>query len=299
MSLQYRYLAFGLDIASALQLPELRAGGRGADVEIRRATTLPPDWSAPSEISETMTGPNEWRLTYDDVGVLTVRDGRQIEVQPLRGVSARLLRMMVLGPAMAAVLHQRGFLLIHASVVEIGGRAAAFLGASGAGKSTIAAAMHAAGHRLVADDVAAVRVGEHGAEVYAGFPQLKLWPDAATAVGRDSTRLPRLERGIEKRAARLRSGFVEQRALPLERIYELEYGPAVEITALHPHAGLLTLAAHGYGVQRLATASGAVEFRKRAAIVDLLGVHRLARPCDLAALPTVVARVERDLASYD
>lgn len=299
MSLQYRYLAFGLDIASALQLPELPAGGRRADVEIRRATTLPPDWAAPAEISETQIGPNEWRLTYDDVGVLTVRDGRQIEVQPLHGVPARLLRMMVLGPAMAAVLHQRGFLLIHASVVEIDGRAAAFLGASGDGKSTTAAAMHAAGHRLVADDVAAVRVGPNGVEVYAGIPQLKLWPDAANALGHDSARLPRLERGIEKRAQRLRSGFAQQKALPLARIYELAYGPNIDITPMHPHAALLSLAAHGYGIQRLAEASGAAEFRKRAVVVEQLGVHRLERPRDLGALARVVARVERDLACYD
>lgn len=246
-----------------------------------------------------MTAPNEWRLTYDDVGVLTVRDGRQIDVQPLSGVPARLLRMMVLGPAMAAVLHQRGCLLIHASVVEIRGHAVAFLGASGAGKSTIAAAMHAAGHRLVADDVAAVRVGESGAEVYAGFPQLKLWPDAATALGRDAERLPRLEAGIEKRAQRLRHGFVHRKALPLARVYVLEYGPTTEVTRLHPHVGLLTLAAHGYGIQRLVADSSADQLRKRAAIVNGIGVHRLARPCDLGSLGGVVERVEQDLGFHD
>ena len=299
MSLEYRYLAFGLDIVSALPLPELVAGGGRADVEIRRTGTLPRGSIAPSETSETMTGPNEWRLVYDDVGVLTVRSGRHIDVQPLRGVPPRLLRMMVLGPALAAVLHQRGFLLIHASVVDIGGRAAVFLGASGAGKSTIAAVLHAAGHRLVADDVAAVRVGDGGAEVYAGFPQLKLWPDAATALGHDSRQLPRVEPGIEKRAQRLRHGFAQRRVLPLGRVYVLEYGPTVEITRLHPHAGLLALAAHGYGVQRLAEASGVEQFRKRAALVERLGVYRLARPQDLNALGAVVALVERDLMSYE
>jgi hypothetical protein len=299
VTLQYRYLAFGLDIVSALPLPELVAGGGGAEVEIRRTATLPPGSIAASETSETMTGPNEWRLTYDDVGVLTVRDGRHIEVQPLRGAPPRLVRMMVLGPAMAAVLHQRGFLLIHASVVEIDGRAAAFLGPSGAGKSTIAAVLHAAGHPLVADDVAAVRVSDGGAEVYAGFPQLKLWPDAATALGHNSRQLPRVEPGIEKRAQRLHHGFAQRKVLSLGRVYMLEYGPMIEITRLHPHAGLIALAAHGYGIQRLVEASGVEQFRKRAALVDRLGVHRLARPRSLDALDGVVASVERDMMSYE
>lgn len=162
MSLEHSYLAFGLRIASALRFPELLAGDGSAEVEIHLAAPLPPGSLARQTSIETLVAPNEWRLTYGDVGVLTVRDGRRIELAPVDGASRRTVRLALLGQGMAVLLHQRGFLVLHASAVEIAGRAVAFLGDSGSGKSTLAAALHERGHRLVADDVVAVRIGPQG-----------------------------------------------------------------------------------------------------------------------------------------
>jgi hypothetical protein len=296
--LEHSYSAYGLVITSALRLPELLAGDGKADVEIRRAASLARSSVAPGTTVETMVGPNEWRLTYDDVGVLTVRDGREIELAPLRGVSLRSQRLALLGPAMAALLHQRGFLLLHASVVEIAGRAAAFLGESGSGKSTLAAALHARGHRLVTDDVAAVRIGPNGPEVYAGFPQLKLWPDALTALGRDAEPLPRLEAGLEKRAHRVSEGFTEREALPLAQLHTIEAGDTVELTRLRLHDAFIALLHHGYGIQRLDGVSDAGQFRTRSEIVRRVPMYCLSRPWDLGMLGTVVDRLERELESH-
>jgi hypothetical protein len=230
--------------------------------------------------------------------VLSVRDGRTIELAPLRGVSPRTVRLTLLGPAMAVLLHQRGFLVLHASVVEMAGRAVAFLGESGSGKSTLAAALHARGHRLVADDVAAVRIGPEGPEVYAGFPQLKLWPDALTALGRDAAPLKRVEPGLEKRAHRLHEGFAERPVLPLAQLHVVEEGPAVEVIRLCPRDAFLALVRHAYGIQRLDGVSGAVHFQARSEIVQRVPAYRLARPWDLSVLSTVMERVESELASH-
>jgi HPr serine kinase-like protein len=299
VSLEHSYRAFGLGIASALPLPELLAGDGRADVEIHRSAPLERNSLAPQATAATMVAPNEWRLTYDDVGVVTVRDGRTIELAPLRGVSPRIVRLTLLGPAMAVLLHQRGFLVLHASVVEMAGRAVAFLGESGAGKSTLAAALHARGHRLVADDVAAVRIGpEGGPEVYSGFPQLKLWPDALTALGRDAAPLKRVEPGLEKRAHRLHDGFAERAVLPLAQLHVVEEGPAVELIRLRPREAFLALVTHAYGIQRLDGVSGAEQFHARSEIVERVPAYRLARPWDLSVLSTGVERVERELESY-
>lgn len=299
MSLEHSYRAFGLGIASALPLPELLAGDGRADVEIHRSAPLERNSLGPEATTATMVAPNEWRLMYDDVGVVTVRDGRTIELAPLRGVSPRIVRLTLLGPAMAVLLHQRGFLVLHASVVEMAGRAVAFLGESGAGKSTLAAALHARGHRLVADDVAAVRIGPEGRpEVYAGFPQLKLWPDALTALGRDAAPLKRVEPGLEKRAHRLHDGFAERAVLPLAQLHVVEEGPAVKLIRLRPRDAFLALVRHAYGIQRLDGVSGAEQFHARSEIVERVPAYRLARPWDLRVLSTGVERVERELESY-
>jgi hypothetical protein len=82
--------------------------------------------------------------------------GEAYEVDDSGGVSegsgdpglAAAARPIVLPAAMLA----RGFAALHASAVEIGGRAAVFAGTSGTGKSTMAAALGARGHRYLADD---------------------------------------------------------------------------------------------------------------------------------------------------
>ena len=295
MSLEHSYRAFGLKIASTVRLPELLAGDGSADVEIHRAAPLARRSLARQATDETMVAPNEWRLTYGDVGVLTVRDGRRIELTPVQGASPRTVRLTLLGPGMAVLLHQRGFLVLHASAVEIAGRAVAFLGDSGSGKSTLAAALHARGHRLVADDVAAVRIGPDGPEVHAGFPQLKLWPDALSALGCDAAPLERVEPGLDKRAHRIPAGFAETSVLPLARLYVVEEGDAVELTRLQPRDAFLALVRYAYGIQRLDGATGLDHFRVRSEIVQRAPVYCLSRPWDLGGLRTVVDRVEHEL----
>lgn len=298
MSPPHSYIAFGLGIASALPLPELPAGDGRADVQIHRSAPLGRDSLAVGDDTETMVAPNEWRLVYDDVGVVTVRDGRSIELAPLRGVSRRTVRLTLLGPAMAVLLHQRGFLVLHASVVEIEGRAVAFLGDSGSGKSTLAAALHARGHRLVADDMAALRIGPNGPEVHTGFPQFKLWPDALTALGQDAARLERVEPGLQKRAHRVRDGFAERAVLPLARFHVIEEGPSVKLTRLRLHDAFLALVRHAYGIQRLDGVSGGEHFKWRSEIVQRVPGYLLSRPWDFTMLEPVMTCIERELESH-
>lgn len=298
MRLEHSYHAFGLGIASALRLPELLSGDGRADVEIHRLASVGRRSLTCGSTPEEMIDAAEWRLTYDDVGVVTVREGRRIELAPLHGASPRTVRLTLLGPAMAVLLHQRGFLVLHASVVELAGRAIAFLGESGAGKSTLAAAFHARGHRLVADDVAAVQLDPHGhPRVHAGFPQFKLWPDALAALGRDPTPLRRVEPGIDKRAHRIHDGFADRAVLSLTQVYVVDEGPTVDVKQLPMQEAFLELVRYAYGVQRLDGVAGAAQFRTRSEIVRHVPTYRLSRPWNLGALRAVVDRVERQLES--
>src|SRR5262249_1346024 len=79
------------------------------------------------------------------------------------------------------------------SCVAVDGRAIAFLGQPGAGKSTTAAAFGALGYRVLSDDV--VPFEERGGEfvAYPGYPRIRLWPDALTSLsllGQDIPPLP-------------------------------------------------------------------------------------------------------------
>jgi len=83
------------------------------------------------------------------------------------------------GPVLALALALSGRPCLHASAVSIGGRAVAFAGRSGAGKTTLAALACLAGADLVADDTLAMDVD--GAEVRClpGSRELRLRPAPA------------------------------------------------------------------------------------------------------------------------
>src|SRR5689334_9586394 len=178
------YSAYGLSIRSDLLLPELLPGvgaqADSGDVVVHFGQVQP----LPSPLDASGFGfwahGNDACHYVDKVGAFLVRDGREIVIDPVSGVEERLLRLSLLGPAFGLLLHQRGFLVIHGSVVERAGAAIAFLGKNGWGKSTIAAALHGKGYNLVTDDVAAIRLTGDGPTVIPGFPQVKLWPEAAT-----------------------------------------------------------------------------------------------------------------------
>jgi hypothetical protein len=100
-------------------------------------------------------------------------DLRHVTARPHDGNSEDRLPLFMSGAVIAALLMLRGHAVLHASCVEYDGVATAFVGDSGAGKSTVAAMLCASGARLVTDDV--LRVDHSGgARCHAGATSLRL-----------------------------------------------------------------------------------------------------------------------------
>jgi hypothetical protein len=78
------------------------------------------------------------------------------------------------GSVLAHAATAEGLLVLHASAVEVDGRALAIVGAPGAGKSTLAALLCAAGARLVADDALRVDATGNGVVCFPGTRSLRL-----------------------------------------------------------------------------------------------------------------------------
>ena len=295
----YSYRAYGLGIQSALPLPELVTEEAAADVHVRIGTVPRPSIETEAEGGYFWATPREAGRFVDGVGAFLVRGGREILVDPAPGVDERVLRLSILGPAFALVLHQRGQFVLHASAVESAGGAVAFAGGSGWGKSTLAATLHARGYGLVSDDVTAIVLGTEGPVVLPAFPQLKLWPEAATSLGKVPETLPLLHPLFEKRAHRVTRGFW-QRPLPLRRIYVLDEGADPTLESLHPHVAALELVRHWYGARfgdsLLRVDGGAgTHFRQCAILANTVPVQRLRRPHPIRAILDLVRLVEDDL----
>lgn len=178
------YKLFGLHVQSDVQLTELVEADdeEEADVTIRLSDFQPLEGERHDGFAVTADGAV---LNVPKAGRYLIRDGREILVAPDPDGSERHLRLFLLGSAFGALLHQRGLLPLHANSIEIAGRAVAFLGHSGAGKSTMAAWFHDQGFQVLADDVCVVTFeGEEGPIAQPGIPRLRMWRDALEASGR-------------------------------------------------------------------------------------------------------------------
>lgn len=183
----HRYSVFGLSIKSELPLPELfpQAVPREADVEIVIGS-IPVFPNRPEHEGFSVTDFGGL-LTVAGVGRYLISDGCRITVEPAASGSDRHLRLYLLGSAFGVLLHQRHLLPLHANVVDVSGRAVAFMGKSGAGKSTMAAWFYDRGYSVLADDVCVITGGEGGQfSVQPGIPRLRLWRDALERSGRSA-----------------------------------------------------------------------------------------------------------------
>jgi hypothetical protein len=232
---------------------------------------------------------------WEGVGRFVARGGCEIVVDPAPEVDERVLRSFILGSVLAMILHQRGRLVLHASAVAVDGAAVAFLGGSGWGKSTTAAALHTRGHRVVADDVMAVQESAGCPAVCPGFPQIKLWPEAVISLGDDVNRLPRLHPLLEKRVRRVTDGF-SQNPLPLGQVYVLTFGETQEIEPLRPQEALVELVRHSYLTHLLRPLGEASShFLQCASLVKNVSIYRLKRPRSLRELSDLAQLVEENL----
>ena len=93
-------------------------------------------------------------LHWDGVDCTVSADGHHVRMTS-SGSSADPDEFLA-GTVLALAWRLRGELCLHASAVSIGGRAVLFVGESGAGKSTIAAALAVRGHRVIADDLVVI-----------------------------------------------------------------------------------------------------------------------------------------------
>jgi hypothetical protein len=289
----FSYFAYGLGIHSTLPLPEFLAARVGCDVIVRVEERGRPALDACGQDQHFRVTPEEAVLPFKDVGVFVVRRGCEIRVIPAPGADDDLLRLYIVGTIMAALLYQRGLLVLHASAVDVEGGVIAFLGASGWGKSSIAAALYARGHGMVADDVAAVDLDGATKTVVPALPQLKLSPEVVCSLGYDSESLIGLHSSEKKRGFRIRRGFAPH-PLPLRRLYLLAKDTAQAIESIPPSEAMVELVRHSYPT-RLLQPGGPSHFRQCAHLVKDIPMYRLKRSNSIAALPDLAQLVEEHL----
>lgn len=279
----YAYRAYNLSIHCEFPLPELLPWEGSADVVVR--------FGKLDNLDRRSNGGDYFLGSIEGLGQLLVREGCEIVLDPEPGVEESVLRPVILGPLFCMLLRQRGFLVLHASSVAIDGVAVAFMTHSGGGKSTMADAFHSQGYSLLTDDVMAIDLSGEEPMVIPSFPQVKLLPDAAMAIGHDIDSLPLLHPDSPKFAHQLSEGFL-QTPLPLKRLFVLEMDTKLEITPLSPQESFVELVRNSRVVSLLnAPEFSSDHLHQCTKLYQQVPICALKRQRDLAALPDVVKLV--------
>ncbi|HEX4601144.1 MAG TPA: hypothetical protein VH116_07115 [Gemmatimonadales bacterium] len=189
-----RYALHGLRILSEIPLGEPVADGPH-DLVVRWNTTGPgtgaPERRVLADASwdegrgyrhvETTAG---LRLAFRNVcEVLVTPDRRSLTVQQAPGADPELVPILLEGNVVATLLLLAGECVLHASAVCLGGRAVAFIGGSGTGKSTLAALCCAAGATFLTDDVLHLTAEAGAFHCASGGPEVRLRAGAASLAG--------------------------------------------------------------------------------------------------------------------
>jgi len=239
----FRYTAYGLTLEANRPLPGLiPASAHDAPVDVWVDLMRESESPLPSpEVEAVSSGLNVlskadgtyFHLWFRGEGQLDFEvnsEGTHIRASWDRSVIEEVTALL-LGPVLGCALRLRGILCLHACVVRIGQQAIAIVGETGAGKSTMAAALARRGHPILSDDIAVLDDRRDRLLVQPGYPRVRLWPKSIKALYGSEVDLARVFSFSEKRFVNLSDSSSEtagetgwqfhNESLPLAAIYIL------------------------------------------------------------------------------
>jgi hypothetical protein len=236
----YRYEWAGLGLTTDFALPELpetpalslpgrdwqlrRAHGR-ARGRLRTPRRWFHDWRAPDERPWLSFARHRggYRLRFRDFADFDVCLSRRlITGHARRGTPDHTFNHLLLDQVMPLVIGAADCFALHGSVVDIDGGAVAFLGATGHGKSTLAACLSRRGHAVLSDDCCVLWRTSAGFDVAPTYPGLRLFSESISQVFGD-VESPRVRvshySSKERIVPRTPAARAPGQRVPLRRLY--------------------------------------------------------------------------------
>ncbi|TWB09668.1 hypothetical protein FBZ89_14013 [Nitrospirillum amazonense] len=118
-------------------------------------------------------------LEVPRVAAYRMADGSSILVRPAAGATPLDLEYFLTAYALSLLFHQRGWLPLQASCLDLGDGALVFAGASGAGKSVTLMTLVKEGYKFLADELTVIDLSGAEPRVLPFAPYQRLWEDAA------------------------------------------------------------------------------------------------------------------------
>lgn len=293
MGSSFLYSAFGLTLESSLPLPGLRHGSGRSDVAVSFAA-VPENANAGRDGEFGYEGTGKSVLIHvGGIATFSVENGDRVIVQTSLDREDPRIWGCMLGCAIVALLHQRSVVPFHASAIQTDKGCVMFMGASGLGKSTLAAGFRARGRRVVSNDICGLVPGIHQAPmVVPGHPHVRLTSESLSKLG---LHLP-LEGISQKARVPVGDDFCDT-PLPLWRAYLLSTHAAdnIRITTLSSMESCTALIRHTCFKGLLSHPDGrCIHLKCCASAAQSVPLKKIARPETPFSLEQLLDELEFD-----
>lgn len=216
------------------------------------------------------------------------------------------LHHLLLDQVLPLVLNYKGKEVLHGAAVVTPYGACAFVGPTGAGKSTLAASFLSAGYSVLTDDCVVLHLHDEHIVAIPAYPGVRLWDDVISALfGTIGSCAPVAHYTPKQRFTdTLSAASFCSSAVPLVGIYVLdsndtEHGTSVstpEVSQLAEREALMTLLSLAFKLDIRDRRMLTREFDFLHRLVTHIPVRRLTVPDSFTALPAVQAAILHDLA---
>ncbi|MCX6276629.1 MAG: hypothetical protein NT004_00860 [Bacteroidetes bacterium] len=299
----YYYKAFGLVFKSCIEHPDFIAEAAISEPDcLISFGSVPHKLNKPDALGGVyqLQG-RQFFLRIENVGRYLIENGDKITIERLPGATDREIIVFLWASAVAALLHQRGKLIVHGSSIMKGENAIIFSGPSGSGKSTIASIFATRkGAMIISDDISAISYDPLSEVpfVLPGYPLMKLWRDSSDKLGLewDDSRLIRDR--VNKMMVNINDKFVNH-SVPLRQFYLLSYinkGPGA-IREVNGYKKLELLTGKIFRKNYLKKQeSGTIDiFTEASKILPKIRICTLQRLLGIGHLDETIEMIEQDL----
>jgi hypothetical protein len=305
------YGVYGISLRSefALALPgcpgealtqiEVCAGSSAAFAEAVQGSALKSrsDWYHYANLADGSS-----YVRWEELGEFLVSsDGRRIICLKADQASIESFQVYLLGQALSFALVKIGFEPLHATAIAVGGEAVVLLGASGFGKSSLAACFLAEGDPLLTDDLLLL---EHTCErfyVQPGPPRIKLFPGIARRFLAGTAAGVPMNAMTAKLIIPLDPRQSPRNPVPVTAIYVLapphenRTTRKIKIEVLSPREAFMAIVANTFNYLLVDPARLQRQVRETTSLIRSIPVKKLSYPRVLADLPLVREAILTDL----
>lgn len=255
-----------------------------SDVKVRQADSVRTVEHPTVERSWIRLNENEFWMSVKNVGTFYACNGKEVEFSPEPGVTLEPVELYLNGSVYGAILHQRGILPIHGSSFAYTNKGVMLCGDSGAGKSSLTAAMCLNGDAgFLTDDVTPIQFNNNRPVVMGKSDRIKLWDDSLNQLSQPKDGLRQIRPEDKKYYVDFDSQ--KQHSFPLHEILVLKKTENSE-PAAEEMSGQEAFSVLREEIYRLYYLEGmpekkAIYFKQLAAICNHCRIRKINRPATI------------------